>query len=61
MQLDIHRPVVDLMRDVARDIVMPRYRNLASHEISAKAAADDLVTIADKESCLLYTSPSPRD
>ncbi len=37
------------MRRVAADIVMPRYQNLASHEISEKAA-DDLVTIADKES-----------
>ncbi|WP_066514281.1 inositol monophosphatase family protein [Sphingobium cloacae] len=37
------------MRQVGRDIVMPRYRNLAAHEISEKAA-DDFVTIADKES-----------
>lgn len=38
-----------LLRDVARDIVMPRFRNLAAHEVEEKAA-DDLVTIADKES-----------
>ncbi|KFL45078.1 putative inositol monophosphatase [Sphingobium sp. ba1] len=49
MQLDIHAPVVALMREVARDIVMPRYQNLARHEISEKAA-NDFVTIADKES-----------
>ena len=49
MQLDIHAPVVALMRDVARDIVMPRYQNLTRHEISEKAA-NDFVTIADKES-----------
>ncbi|MEJ7934983.1 inositol monophosphatase family protein [Sphingobium sp. AN558] len=49
MALELHEPVVALMRDVARDIVMPRYQNLASHEISEKAA-DDFVTIADKES-----------
>lgn len=42
-------PVAALMRQVAADIVMPRYRNLAAHEIIEKAA-DDLVTIADRES-----------
>lgn len=50
MQLELHEPVVALMRAVGRDIVMPRYRNLAGHEVSAKSAPDDLVTIADKES-----------
>ena len=35
--------VVALMRDVARNVVMPRYQNLASSEISEKADADDLV------------------
>lgn len=44
-----HSEIEALMRDVARDIVMPRFRNLASHEVSEKAA-DDFVTIADKES-----------
>lgn len=38
-----------LLRDVARDIVMPRFRNLTADEVEEKAA-DDLVTIADKES-----------
>lgn len=38
-----------LMREVAQDVVMPRYRNLESHEIAEKSV-DDLVTIADKES-----------
>ena len=47
--LELHDPVVALMRAVGRDIVMPRYRNLSSDEISEKAA-DDFVTIADKES-----------
>jgi fructose-1,6-bisphosphatase/inositol monophosphatase family enzyme len=50
MPIELHEPVVTLMREVARDIVMPRYQNLASHEISEKSAADDLVTIADRES-----------
>ncbi len=41
--------VTALMRQVASDIVMPRYRNLTADEIIEKAA-DDLVTIADRES-----------
>jgi len=45
----LHAPVAALMRQVARDIVMPRYRNLSADEISEKAA-DDFVTIADRES-----------
>lgn len=47
--LELHDPVVTLMRAVGRDIVMPRYRNLTADQISEKAA-DDFVTIADKES-----------
>ncbi|WP_253343605.1 inositol monophosphatase family protein [Sphingobium sp. OAS761] len=50
MTLELHDAVVALMREVGRDIVMPRYRNLAADEIAEKSAADDLVTIADKES-----------
>ncbi|WP_022683183.1 inositol monophosphatase family protein [Sphingobium bisphenolivorans] len=50
MPTELHEPVVALMREVGRDIVMPRYQNLANHEINEKSAADDLVTIADKES-----------
>lgn len=45
----LYKPVADLMRMVARDIVLPRYRNLTADQISEKAA-DDFVTIADKES-----------
>ncbi|MEG3122931.1 inositol monophosphatase family protein [Sphingomonas sp. GB1N7] len=44
-----HDAVVALMRQVARDIVLPRFRNLAAAEIEEKAP-DDLVTIADRES-----------
>ncbi len=42
-------PVAALMRKVAADVVMPRYRNLAQDEVIEKAA-DELVTIADRES-----------
>ena len=41
--------VADLMRQVSGDVILPRYQNLASHEVMEKAA-DDLVTIADRES-----------
>jgi len=44
-----HDAVVALMRQVARDIVLPRFRNLAAGEVEEKAP-DDLVTIADRES-----------
>ena len=44
-----HDAVVSLMRRVAADIVMPRFRNLAADQIEEKAA-DDMVTIADRES-----------
>lgn len=49
MPLNLHEPVAALMRTVSAEVVMPRYRNLAADEISEKAA-DDFVTIADKES-----------
>lgn len=49
MMVELHDPVVALMRQVGRNIVMPRYQNLAAEEISEKAA-NDFVTIADKES-----------
>lgn len=41
--------VADLMRVVSADVILPRYRNLAAHEVIEKAT-DDLVTIADRES-----------
>jgi fructose-1,6-bisphosphatase/inositol monophosphatase family enzyme len=49
MCFDLHDPVVTLMRQVGRDIVMPRFRNLTADQISEKAA-NDFVTIADRES-----------
>ena len=49
MPIELHDPVVALMREVGREVIMPRYRNLRAEEISEKAA-DDFVTIADRES-----------
>lgn len=43
------RSVADLMRQVAAEVIMPRYRNLAAHEVEEKAVGEQ-VTIADRES-----------
>ncbi len=45
----LYRPVLDLMHRVARDIMMPRFRNLAAHEYGEKTPGD-FVTIVDRES-----------
>jgi fructose-1,6-bisphosphatase/inositol monophosphatase family enzyme len=39
-----------IVREVARTEIMPRFRNLAAHEVSHKRHPRDLVTIADVES-----------
>lgn len=41
--------VAMLMRQVSRDVVLPRFRALVSHDISEKAPGD-VVTIVDRES-----------
>jgi fructose-1,6-bisphosphatase/inositol monophosphatase family enzyme len=41
--------VDDLMREIGRDVVMARFRNLSAADIEEKAK-DDYVTVADKES-----------
>lgn len=45
----VHAGVIALIEHVADHVVMPRFGNLAAHEVHEKAA-DDLVTIADRES-----------
>jgi fructose-1,6-bisphosphatase/inositol monophosphatase family enzyme len=45
----LHRAILDLVREVSRTVILPRYQKLATHEIEAKAA-DDVVTIADHQS-----------
>jgi len=49
MTHSLYQPVLDLMRQVARDIMMPRFRSLAAHEYSEKTPGD-FVTIVDRES-----------
>jgi fructose-1,6-bisphosphatase/inositol monophosphatase family enzyme len=41
-------PVEALLRNVARDIVMPRFQKLATHEVEVKSPGEE-VTIADRE------------
>lgn len=46
---DLYQPVLDLMRGVARDIMMPRFRKLSADQFAEKTPGD-FVTIVDKES-----------
>lgn len=45
----LYGPVAMLMREVARDIILPRFRALAVEDIAEKTPGD-LVTVADHES-----------
>jgi len=45
---DLAGKVATLMREASADIVMPRFRALAAHEVEEKSRGD-LVTIADRE------------
>lgn len=46
--MDLHQQVATLMRGVAADAVMPRFRTLAAHEVADKGAGE-IVTRADHE------------
>lgn len=41
--------IADLMRAVAAQYIVPRFRQLSQDDISSKTSPNDLVTIADKE------------
>lgn len=49
MNLTLNNAVSTLMQSVAQEVILPRYQNLAAHEVIEKAK-NDLVTIADRES-----------
>jgi len=49
MSVSLKNPVADLIRAVSAEVILPRFQNLAAHEVMEKAA-DDLVTVADRES-----------
>jgi fructose-1,6-bisphosphatase/inositol monophosphatase family enzyme len=55
----LHRPVSALMRRVATDIMMPRFRNLTADQVSDKTPGDP-VTIVDRESEALLTEELAR-
>lgn len=42
--------LMEATREIAKTVILPRYRALDRSEIDTKTAADDLVTVADKES-----------
>lgn len=46
--MSLHQQVATLMRGVAADVVTPRFRTLAAHEIADKGAGE-IVTCADHE------------
>ena len=46
--MTLHRAVGDLLRDVSDKVILPRYRQLAAHEIFDKGGGDP-VTVADHE------------
>ncbi|MDX5593496.1 inositol monophosphatase [Pseudovibrio sp. SPO723] len=45
-----YEALINEVRQIAREEIMPRFRNLETTQIDSKTAPDDLVTIADKRS-----------
>ena len=43
----LYQPVLDILKQASRDILLPYYQNLRSHEIDEKTPGD-LVTVADR-------------
>jgi len=41
--------LIEAVREAAREVILPRFRNLDTAEIATKSGPDDLVTVADKE------------
>ena len=50
----LHAEIEALFTRVAREVILPRYQMLASHEIVEKAK-DDVVTVADREAEAMLT------
>ncbi len=48
MSASLNAAILELVRETTRRVILPRYQNLAAHEVFEKAA-DDLVTVADRE------------
>ncbi|MBY6092854.1 inositol monophosphatase family protein [Maritimibacter alkaliphilus] len=45
--------LVALLREVAAEVILPRFRHLDASEIEAKTSPNDLVTVADREAEVL--------
>ena len=58
MKMD-HQKVSDVIRDVAADKIVPRFRQLEKSEIRAKNGPNDLVTVADEEAEIELTRILP--
>jgi fructose-1,6-bisphosphatase/inositol monophosphatase family enzyme len=58
MNID-HNKVADIIREVAEEKIVPRFRQLADHEVRSKSSPGDLVTIADEEAEIELTRLLP--
>ncbi len=58
MNIDSYK-VARIIRDVAQDKIVPRFRQLADSDIRAKTGPTDLVTIADEEAEIELTKYLP--
>lgn len=47
--LQLRHAVEDLIRQVSKDIILPRYQTLTDNQIKTKSSPGDLVTVADEE------------
>lgn len=48
--------IATIIREVAETVIMPRWRNLAAHEIGSKSRSSDIVTVADHEAESVLTT-----
>ncbi len=52
--------LIQAVRDTARDEILPRFRALASGDVSTKSRQDDLVTVADRAAEVRLTEEAHR-
>ena len=52
---ELSSAVAELMSAACEELVLPRFRRLASDEIETKSGPNDLVTVADREAELFLT------
>lgn len=54
------RGLIASVREVSRQMILPRFRNLDAAQISSKSSADDLVTVADQEAEVALSAAADR-